>query len=113
MNDCYVPKTGSNRLKEFYGVQAMMGDTERLRGWDLLTHGGFLTYPHHDAAGLCTYVTVQCGTKLWGYFDTPGSSTASRDNLFNAWDDIFGIYDPLEFMKYPLGMVMLQRGDTL
>ncbi|KAI6155869.1 hypothetical protein BKA82DRAFT_4349113 [Pisolithus tinctorius] len=113
MNDVHLPHSGKNVGKSYYGVQAVLGDVERLRGWDLLTHGGFVTYPHHDAAGLCTYITVQSGSKIWGYFDTPGSQDASRENLFKAWDDIFADNVNLKFRKYPLGTVHLQHGDTL
>jgi hypothetical protein len=34
-------------------------DMWRQQNWELLTHGGFLTYPHHDAGGLCTFAHVQ------------------------------------------------------
>ncbi|KAI6138056.1 hypothetical protein BKA82DRAFT_4021780 [Pisolithus tinctorius] len=113
MNDVHLPHSGRNAGKSYYGVQAVLGDVERLRGWDLLTHGGFVTYPHHDVAGLCTYITVQSGSKIWGYFDTPGSQDASRENLFKAWDDIFADNVNLKFRKYPLGTIHLQHGDTL
>ncbi|KAI5984120.1 hypothetical protein F5J12DRAFT_899406 [Pisolithus orientalis] len=113
MNDVYLPHSGKNAGKSYYGVQVVLGDVKRLRGWDLLTHGGFVTYPHHDAAGLCTYITVQSGSKIWGYFDTPGSQDARRENLFKAWDDIFADNVNLKFHKYPLRTIHLQRGDTL
>jgi len=29
--------------------------------------GGFYTYPHHDANGYCTWVSIRCGAKIWGY----------------------------------------------
>jgi hypothetical protein len=38
------------------------------QNWELHTHGSFLSYPHHDAAGLCTYVYVKLGAKLWALF---------------------------------------------
>jgi hypothetical protein len=31
-------------------------DMWRQQNFALHTHGGFLTYAHHDAAGLCTFV---------------------------------------------------------
>ncbi|KAI5982790.1 hypothetical protein F5J12DRAFT_900032 [Pisolithus orientalis] len=113
MNDVYLPHSGKNTGKSYYGVQAVLGDVKRLHGWDLLMHGGFVTYPHHDAAGLCTYITVQSGSKIWGYFDTPGSQDASTENLFKAWDNIFADNVNLKFHKYPLRTIHLQCGDTL
>ncbi|KAF8548948.1 hypothetical protein OG21DRAFT_1488943 [Imleria badia] len=89
MNESYIPNVGANKRKAFYGVQTIQGDSERLQGWDLLTRGGFLTYLHHDAARLCTYVTVKSGMKIWGYIDTPGSSNGKQEELFKAWDKLF------------------------
>ncbi|KAI5999285.1 hypothetical protein EDD15DRAFT_2193947 [Pisolithus albus] len=113
MNDCYLPKEGADRGKEFFGVQTIHGDAERLRGWDLMTHGGFLTYPHHDAGGLSTYITVRSGTKVWGYFNVGTSSTTTRKELFDAWDNILSLDQEMNFKKYPMGVVLLEKGDTL
>ncbi|KAI6016262.1 hypothetical protein BKA83DRAFT_4497885 [Pisolithus microcarpus] len=113
MNDCYLPREGPDNGKEFFGVQTIHGDTERLRGWDLMTHGGFLTYPHHDAGGLCTYITVRSGTKVWGYFNVGTGSTTTRNELFDAWDEILSLDQEMNFNKYPLGVVLLEKGDTL
>ncbi|KAL4061811.1 hypothetical protein J3A83DRAFT_4197074 [Scleroderma citrinum] len=109
MNDCYLPDTSKNCDKCYYGVQAILGDTERLQGWDLLMHGGFLTYPHHNAGSLCTYVTVRSGSKIWGYFDTPGSDIARWDDLFKAWDNIFQDNIALTFKKCNLGTILLEQ----
>ena len=35
------------------------------QGWRLLTHSGYITFPHHDCCGLCTYVVGNAGAKLW------------------------------------------------
>lgn len=112
MNDCHVPAAGDNREKQFYGVQSILGDSERLRGWDLMTHGGFLTYPHHDAGGLCTYVTVRSGSKIWAYIGNRKSSPSTRQALFKEWDSMFSTFET-SFGKYQLGAVVLECGDTL
>lgn len=113
MNDCYLPRTGRDAAKNLIGVQAVSGDSEKIRGWDLMTHGGFLTYPHHDARGMATYVTVRSGKKIWGYLDTVGSASASRESLFAEWDKIFVGNVELKVPNVPLGTVVLGRGDTL
>ncbi|KAI6042282.1 hypothetical protein EDC04DRAFT_2601068 [Pisolithus marmoratus] len=113
MNDCNLPKEGAEKGKEFYGVHTMHEDAERLWGWDLLTHGGFLTYPHHDAEGLCTYIMVLSGTKIWGYFNMGTHYTATRKELFNAWDDILLFDQAMDSEKYPPGVVLLKKGNTL
>ena len=113
MNDVHLLKTGANKGKRFYGVQTVSGDSERVRGWDLMTHGGFITYPHHDACGLCTYVTPRSGSKIWVYLDTMNSSSANRTSLFKDWDDIFMASVSMSVPDVPLGALVLQRGDTL
>jgi hypothetical protein len=113
MNVCHLPKTGGNSEKNLMGVQTVTGDSEKVRGWDLLTHGGFLTYPHHDACGLATYVTVRSGKKIWAYLDTPNGSTQSRQALFKDWDKIFVSTIELKVPDGKMGTVVLGEGDTL
>jgi len=48
------------------GPLVMDFDLAKLVHWDLVTMGGFYTYPHHDANGYCTWVSVRCGAKIWG-----------------------------------------------
>ncbi|KAG1724834.1 hypothetical protein EDD22DRAFT_961751 [Suillus occidentalis] len=39
-----------------------------MKGWGLLSHAGFLTYPHHDAEGMLTWVRLEAGLKFWAIF---------------------------------------------
>ncbi|KAG1790119.1 uncharacterized protein HD556DRAFT_1446468 [Suillus plorans] len=39
-----------------------------VKGWGLLHHAGFLTYPHHDAEGSLTWVRMEVGMKFWVVF---------------------------------------------
>ncbi|KAG1720983.1 uncharacterized protein EDB91DRAFT_1256739 [Suillus paluster] len=39
-----------------------------VKGWALLHHAGFLTYPHHDAEGTLTWVRMEVGVKFWVIF---------------------------------------------
>ena len=112
-NNCYLPWMEWNATKAFFRTQTMLGDSEKLCGWDLLTHGGFLTYPHHNAAGLCTYVTMQSGSKIWGYLDTPNSHNVDEETLFRDLNNIFHNNINLDFMKYKVATILLQHGDTL
>lgn len=113
MNAVHLDKTGDNTGKEYAGVQTILADTERVRGWDLMTHGGFLTYAHHDACGFSTYTTVRSGSKIWVYVDIDGSADADRESLFSKWDGLFleGLHGKLP--NGPFGAVVLERGDTL
>jgi hypothetical protein len=38
---------------------------------------GFMTLPHHDADGLCTWGSVTHGMKIWGY---PRAKPGFRDD---------------------------------
>ncbi|KAG1832554.1 hypothetical protein DFJ58DRAFT_848005 [Suillus subalutaceus] len=46
-----------------------------IKGWGLLHHAGFLTYPHHDAEGTLTWVRMEAGLKLWVIFRLKSRST--------------------------------------
>jgi hypothetical protein len=39
-----------------------------VKGWGLLHHAGFLTYPHHDAEGSVTWIKMEVGIKFWVIF---------------------------------------------
>ena len=51
---------------KFMGPNVILYDNWKSTGWDLLTHGGFVTYPHHNGAGFCTFVYPRSGSKIWG-----------------------------------------------
>ena len=42
-------------------------DVLKQRQWALASGPGFYTYPHVDGSGLCTWVYLTEGTKLWSY----------------------------------------------
>jgi hypothetical protein len=113
MNNSHLPKTGKNKDKAYYGVQMISGDAEKVRGWDLMTHGGFVTYPHHDASGLCTYITVRSGTKIWAYFGTPTDTPKGTAALYSKWDKLFLASVGSKAPEVPVGTLLLARGDTL
>ncbi|KAG1747031.1 uncharacterized protein EDB91DRAFT_1079672 [Suillus paluster] len=39
-----------------------------VKGWALLHHAGFLTYPHHNVEGALTWVRMEVGVKFWVVF---------------------------------------------
>ncbi|KAG2081945.1 uncharacterized protein F5147DRAFT_783481 [Suillus discolor] len=43
-------------------------DNFTAKGWALLHHAGFVTYPHHDAEGTLTWVRMEAGIKFWAIF---------------------------------------------
>ena len=113
MNLRHFLKMGKNKGKDLNGVQFISGDTERVCGWDIMTHGGFLMYPHHDACGLCTYVTVQSGMKIWAYVDTLMKSGKGSKAVYKTWDSIFTGESVAGSPKVPIGTLVLSQGATL
>ncbi|KAI0061573.1 hypothetical protein BV25DRAFT_1916921 [Artomyces pyxidatus] len=70
------------------GPPFVLVDAERRRGWRIATHGGALTFPHHDAAGLCTYTYAVGGSRLWGFQrPEPFEADFSRKDLQEAIRD--------------------------
>ena len=51
--------------------------------WALLGTSGALTWPHHDAAGLATYILCRSGVKLWSYL-VPASTKEDDMKLYHA-----------------------------
>jgi hypothetical protein len=98
---------------DFLGPQVMLYDAWRGQGWALLSHGGFVTYPHHDASGLCTYVYPRSGCKLWGYFHpSVMEANQNRETLFKVFDTLPGALEGT-FKEEQLGTILLEEGDIL
>jgi hypothetical protein len=83
-----------NRPKNLVGPQLIRFDNWRSQAWDLITHAGFLTYPHHDANGLCTYTFTQCGMKIWGSLQfKDGTANTARHDLININEKMVAEHD--------------------
>ena len=54
--------------------------------WDLLTHGGFHTWPHHDASGMATWILMRTGCKIWCPLipNLPHKDDLTQHDLFPA-----------------------------
>jgi hypothetical protein len=97
------------------GPQLMHYDNWRSSGWDVITHRGFLTYPHHDAAGLLTFSYIRTGAKLWGYLVLDGVDDDDQEAVIDAWSEYYAT--PMATENYDkgikLGTVLLERGAVL
>lgn len=51
-----------------------------VKGWGLVHHAGFLTYPHHDAEGSLTWLKMNIGVKFWVIF-SPKDRHQDRKHL--------------------------------
>lgn len=66
-----------------------MYDFVRSKSWDLLTHGGFLTYAHHDADGQMTWTACRSGAKLWVSVNPKDTSKyKTKESLFRLYDKL-------------------------
>jgi hypothetical protein len=83
----------------------------RQQAWELHTHGGFLTYPHHDASGLCTYVFTRSGIKIWCYQRPNIANYETRKDFFKALDGI-GSPDGYKSLQ-EVGTFLLEPGSLL
>lgn len=99
--------------------EAFNYDFMALNEWKLLSSAGFVTFPHHDAGGLATYITMRTGMKIWGIFrlkaDTQASSSdspsASTQGRLLATDAILEMKDLKEHAD--LFILMLTPGAVL
>lgn len=97
------------------GPQFIHFDNWRSSGWDVFTHGGFLTYPHHDASGQLTFSYVRAGAKLWGYLALDGVDDSDQSSVIQGWSDYYK--SPMASETYDkgvkIGTVLLERGGVL
>ena len=83
------------------GPLVMDYDLAKLSHWDLVTMGGFYTYPHHDANGYCTWVSVRCGAKVWG-IRRFRPSVVEQNNTAQAFIDMHEAIISAD--EHPVGM---------
>jgi hypothetical protein len=51
------------------GPQTVRMDSMTMLRWCLMAHGTFVTYPHKDANGLCTWIYAHVGVKIWAILE--------------------------------------------
>lgn len=87
-------------------------DVWRTPLWLLLHHAGFVTYPHHDANGLMTYVIPEDGWKFWAIM-APKEITGmeTREQLVSLFED------SMDFANYQtktdIHIIFARPGDLL
>ncbi len=70
-------------------------DTLKGRGWALMSHACVYSTCHHDAGGLCTWIQVLHGCKVWGFMRAQ-----------EAWEYTNG---GAEMVNYSMSRVELER----
>ena len=73
------------------GPRHLMFNFVQSRSWNLLTHGGFLTYAHHNANGQMTWTACHSGAKLWVCINP--KDTKTKEALFQSNDKLLSDND--------------------
>jgi hypothetical protein len=97
------------------GPQTLLHDMWRSHGWDIATHGGFLTYIHHDVSGLATTVYPRSGAKIWGLLRLKSDVLPNtREKLFDLYKHMMDEQD-WSYMQSITDMrtILLEEGDIL
>ena len=100
--------------KSQQGPQVILYDMWRGQGWDIVTHGGFLTYFHHDVSGAVTFVTPRSGEKMWGIIKVKDKHNPdNRVDLFEEFDSILDENSLPSEDRFVMGTILLEEGDML
>ncbi|KAG9309164.1 hypothetical protein JVU11DRAFT_10875 [Chiua virens] len=84
------------------------------QGWRLVTHPGFVTFPHHDCCGLCTYIVGNSGAKIWGIIRPKRNlCPTSCENLKTAFDQAAWPSQGKFFSNADVATVCLEEGDVM
>jgi hypothetical protein len=79
------------KTQDLAGPQVVRMDTWTMLRWNLMCHGGYVTYPHKDANGLCTWIYANVGVKIWAILEPRYfSSDTSRKGQMDLHCDIMG-----------------------
>lgn len=96
------------------GPRVIRSPTWSSQGWRLATHPGFVTFPHHDCCGMCTYVVGNAGCKLWAVMrpkrkDCP----SSLQGLVEAFQRATTTSEEGAYPDADIATVCLEEGDVM
>jgi hypothetical protein len=84
------------------------------QGWKLVTHPGFVTFPHHDCCGMGTYVIGTSGAKVWSVI-RPKRDSCPQDieGLSAAFQTAARMSPQGMFSGADVATVVLEAGDIM
>ena len=96
------------------GPSVIRSPTWTSQGWRLVTHPGFVTFPHHDCCGMCTYVIGTSGAKIWGVI-RPKRDSCPKDveGLSDAFHAATDLRPQGTFSGADVATVCLEKGDIM
>ena len=84
------------------------------QGWRLVTHPGYLTLPHYDCCGMCTYVIGNSGAKLWAVMRPKRNILpSSLDGLPKVFQHAAKTEERGTYSKADIATVCLEEGDIM
>ena len=96
------------------GPSVIGSPTWTSQGWKIVTHPGFVTFPHHDCCGMCTYVIGTSGAKIWGVMRPKrGSCPQAVEGLSDAFRTAMGMSPQGTFTGADIATVVLEAGDIM
>jgi hypothetical protein len=105
-----------NTEDDILGPLTILFDMWRAQGWDIVSHGGFVTFTHHDVSGFCTYVFPRSGQKMWGILCVKPELIKDNMDRILLWD----LYDAMIdetweqlFEMTNMRTILLEPGDVL
>jgi len=99
---------------EAQGLSVIQCGTWTSPGWRLLTHPGFMTFPHNDCCGWCTYVIGNTGAKIWGVM-RPNRSIcpSSLPGLSEVFRHVMAQSQEGSFSNAAIATICLEAGDIM
>ncbi|KAG6374927.1 hypothetical protein JVT61DRAFT_3672 [Boletus reticuloceps] len=97
------------------GPKAIRAATWTSQGWRLLTHTGYITFPHHNCCRMCTYVVGNAGAKLWAILQLKQKDdcpTLLRD-LIEAFQRATTPSEDGKYTNANIATVCLEEGDVM
>ncbi|KAG6372929.1 hypothetical protein JVT61DRAFT_6963 [Boletus reticuloceps] len=96
------------------GLAMIRSGTWISQGWRLMSHPEFVTFPHYNRCGVCTYVIGNDGAKIWAVIrPKQGLSPKSLEGLSQVLVTAALLSPKDHFSDADIAMVCLERGDTM
>ncbi|THH16202.1 hypothetical protein EW146_g4404 [Bondarzewia mesenterica] len=105
---------GFSSQKQHIGPANVPCDAWRMLNWVLVTMGGYVTFPHHDAEGLATFIGVRDGAKIWTIY-APKEDRLQRTDWLEYQTKIMSSgYGDFKYLQHTQGYnVLLTEGCYL
>lgn len=96
------------------GPTSIRAATWTSQGWRLVTHPGYVTFPHHDCCGMATYVIANVGAKVWAVMRPKRTLCPdSLEGLSEVFHRAITLSREGTFSEADVATVCLEEGDVM